>query len=465
MDIKELQEKLEKLFAEMKALDGSITKAADDEAKATARTAFETKRAEVESVQVELEAAIAKAEKEAAIQKSLNRASDNLKAQVPAGAKLSAAPEAKDHDAALRHQEKCFHSYIEGGDKMLSGEEMELLQPTSKSFTQGMGGVKLPASFAIKMFGTRWAKCVGYSDSDIARVFKASTMVSSSDALGGYTVPEDFRANLLQTPVEAPHILPRATIVPAPTGEVTWPKAEQTDANEYGGMTASWINENGSKVQTDTRFTQEKIACHELAMYTEISHTLLRRSPLALEQWIATRGRQVALDAMDAAFINGDGDGKPLGILQTDGVRIVGRTTANTVVRTDLVNMKYALKPYHRAGAVFVAEDGVIKTLEELEDSEGRPLFTANAATGIFERLVGFPFIATTRNPALGTEGDVLFADLREYYVPMEQDIMIKRSDDYKFQNNAAAIAIFVVVGGKLVQPRTCAVLGDVDAS
>ena len=466
MDIKSLQEKLEKLFAEMKALDGGITKAADDEAKAVARTAFETKRAEVEAVQAELEGAIAKAEKEAAIQKSLNRASDNLKAQVPAGAKLATAvAEPKDHDAALRHQEKCFHSYIEGGDKMLSGEEMELLQPNSKSFTQGMGGVKLPASFAIKMFGTRWAKCVGYSDSDINRVFKASTMVSSSDALGGYTVPEDFRATLLQTPVEAPHILPRATIVPAPTGEVTWPKAVQTDANEYGGMTASWINEAASKPQTDTRFTQEKIACHELAMYTEISHTLLRRSPLALEQWIATRGRQVALDAMDAAFINGDGNGKPLGLLQTDGVRIVGRTTANTVVRSDLVNLKYALKPYHRAGAVFVAEDGVIKTLEELEDNEGRPLFTANAATGIFERLAGFPFIATTRNPALGVEGDVLFADLREYYVPMEQDIMIKRSDDYKFQNNAAAIAIFVVVGGKLVQPRTCAVLGDVDAS
>jgi HK97 family phage major capsid protein len=249
------------------------------------------------------------------------------------------------------------------------------------------------------------------------------------------------------------------------TGEVTWPKAVQTDANEYGGMTAAWINEAASKTQTDTQFTQEKIATHELAMYTEISHTLLRRSPIAIEQWIATRARQVCMDAMDAAFINGDGNGKPLGLLQTTGIRTVGRTTADTVVRTDLVNLKYALKPYHRAGAVFVAEDGVIKALEELEDNEGRPLFTANAATGIFERLAGYPFIATTRNPTLGTEGDVLFADLREYYIPMEQDIMVKRSDDYKFQNNCTALAIFVHVGGKLVQPRTCAILGDVGAS
>jgi HK97 family phage major capsid protein len=464
MDISAIKAKVEALLKEMNDLDVVVSKAVDAE-KDAAREAFEAKRAELEAAQEELDLAISKAEKEAKTKALLDRASELSQTQVPANARVAAEAQAKDHDAELRHQEKCFHKYISGGQKMLSGEEFELMQPKSTAFDKGAGGVKLPTSFAIKMFGTSWAKSVGYSDTEIARVFKASTMVSSSDALGGYLVPEDYRASLLSTPVEAPHILPRATVVPSMTGEVTWPKAVQTDANEYGGMTASWINEAASKPQTDTQFTQEKIATHELAMYTEISHTLLRRSAIALEQWIATRGRQVAMDAMDAAFINGDGNGKPLGLLQTTGIRTVGRQTADTVVRKDLVELKYALKPYHRAGAVFVAEDGVIKTLEELEDNEGRPLFTANTATGIFERLAGYPFIATTRNPSLGTEGDVLFADLREYYIPMEQDIVIKRSDDYKFQNNVASIAIFVHVGGKLVQPRTCAVLGDVGAS
>ena len=97
MDIKALQEKLEKLFGEMKSLDGAISKSADEEGKATARSAFEAKRAELEVVQGELDAALLKAEKEAAIQKSLNRASDNLKAQVPAGAKLATVEvQAKD---------------------------------------------------------------------------------------------------------------------------------------------------------------------------------------------------------------------------------------------------------------------------------------------------------------------------------------------------------------------------------
>lgn len=465
MDINAMKAKVEKLFDEMNGFEAQMESAETEETKAEAVKSFEAKRDEVEAAQEELDIALAKAEKAASIKKSIAKADALGKTQVPAGAKLAAPTvEAKDHDAELRAQEKCFHRYISGGSKMLSGEEMDLMQSKSNKFDEGQGGIKLPTSYAIKMLGLNWAKSVGFSDDDIRRTMKASTMVSSSDALGGYTIPEDFRATLLQTPVEAPHILPRATVVPSTTGEVTWPKAVQTDSNEYGGMTASWINEAGSKPQTDTQFTQEKIATHEIAMYTEVSHTLLRRSAIALEQWIATRGRQVLLDALDSAFISGDGNGKPLGILNTTGIRTVARQTADTVIRKDLVELKYALKPYHRAGAVYVAEDGVIKSLEELEDNEGRPLFTANTATGIFERLAGYPFIGTTRNPTIGTEGDIFFCDLREYYVPMEQDIMIKRSDDYKFQNNVASIAIFAHVGGKLVQPRTCAVLSDVDA-
>ena len=58
--------------------------------------------------------------------------------------------------------------------------------------------------------------------------------------------------------------------------------------------------------------------------------------------------------------------------------------------------------------------------------------------------------------PLLGTDGDVAFIDLSEYYIALEQDIVMKRSDDFKFANNVATFAMFVVVGGKLVQPRVC---------
>jgi len=461
----EFKKALEEAIKKMESCDEAISKAEGDEAKAVAQKAYDEAYEEQKKAANALEDAIVKAKNKKKADSLLASAGDLTKANVPDGAVLGGA-EAKDHDDELRQCEKSFTRYMEGGKKALSGQEADLIIASdSTTFNKGLGGAIVPKSMAIKMFGLKWAKGVGMSDYDIARVMKASTMVTSSNALGGYAIPEDFRANMIDAPVEGSHIMPRATIVPAPTGEVTWPRSKQSDSNEYGGMSGSWVSEAGTKPQSDTQFEQVKIDCNEFAMYTEISQTLIRRSPLAIEQWVGTRGSQVAMDAMDQAFINGDGSGKPLGILQTDGIRTVGRQTSGTVVRKDLTGLKYALKPYHRAGAVYVTADGVLQVLEELEDTNGRPLFTANTNTGLFERLGGYPFVGTTRNPDLGTEGDIFFCDLREYYVAMDQDIVIKRSEDYKFQNNVVSLAIFVNVGGELVEPRLCAQLGDVGAS
>jgi HK97 family phage major capsid protein len=466
MGIKELKAKLEAAFAQQKELSSAIEKAADEAAKVEARKSFDAKRLEVADLKAKLDAAIQTAEEEKNMSDSLKRAGAMTSVSAPAGAPLAGGAQVKDVGAELRVKESCFLKYMEGGAGNLSGEEFRLMQPSTQSkFDKGAGGCCMPLSFRLKMLGTKWAQSVGISRDEILHTMKASTMVSGTPALGGYTVPEDFRLPMLELATEMSHILPRATVIPCPTGEVTMPKAKQTDGNEYGGMVGEWIEEAGLKPKTDTRFEQVKIAAHEYAMHTQISIRLLNRSAIAMENWLATTGRKVCLDALDTAFINGDGIGKPLGILQTDGIREVQRQTPGTVVRADLVNLKYKLLPFHRAGAVYVMNDGVCAYLEATNDNEGKPLFQASAMNGMFDRLQGFPFVSTTRNPDMGTDGDVMFVDLREYYVPMEQDIVVKRSDDYDIVHNVATIVIFVVAGGKLVQPRVCAILGDQSTS
>jgi HK97 family phage major capsid protein len=464
--IKELREKLAKQLAEMKAANESIDKGADDAAKTAARAAFEAKRAEVEATQKSLEDAIDDQKRLDASEKALGDA-DAATIAINKRGSVTAPAQATDHETKAVDHERVFQKYLANGTKFLSGEELSAFGPDkSKGFSEkSEGGVMLPRRLAVKMFGVRWAKQVGMSDADIMRATKASVMVSGTPALGGYTVPEDFRLPVLDLTPEPVHILPRATIIPAPTGEVTMPMAKQTDANEFGGMAGAWVNEAGAKPQTDTQFDQVKITAYEYAMYTQVSIRLLSRSAIAMENWITTKGRQVCLDALDAAFINGDGNGKPTGILQTAGIRLQGRSEAGTVVRDDLVALKYALKPYHRAGGTYILNDSVANALELAKDGEGRPLFAASVANGMYDRLCGYPFITSTRLPALGTQGDAMFVDLREYYVAMEQDVVVKRSDDYDIVHNVATIVMFVVAGGKLVQPRVAAVLDDATAS
>lgn len=456
---------LEKTFGDMKEIRAKLAAAETAEDKDAFQKSFDELSQKAIGLKADLQKAIDSAKQDADIQGTLDATKGFLTPNTPEGANLTgrggAAPAAPvDHNQIERDKEAKFHKYMEFGKTMMSGQEMDLISPRGDAWEKAKGGAVMPRHLAVKMLGANWAVGTGLVDD-----YRKAVMVSSSPALGGDTVPQDFRLPVLDLEPEPNHILNRATVIPAPTGTVTMPKSVQDDSNEYGGMTGNWINEGGLKPATDTQFTQETIEAHEYAMHTQISERLLSRSSIAMEQWIARKGRQVVMDALDTAFINGDGVGKPLGFLQTAGIRGVARVTANDIDRKDPIRLKYGLKPYHRAGGTFVMDDSVLQALEELEDNEGRGLFSASMANGPFDRLSGYPFIVTTRTPDLGSEGDLSFIDLREYYVAMEQDVVVKRSDDYGFVNNLVTIAIFVVVGGKLVQPRVCAVLDDIIAS
>jgi len=315
------------------------------------------------------------------------------------------------------------------------------------------GGVVMPSTMFVRVFGAKVA-------SMFPRHAKAvSIPMLSTDATLSPLVPQDYRRQLLELAAEEPHLLPRVTVVPAPTGTVVWPKMTQTDANEYGAVSVTWQAEGASKTETDADFEQESISTAEVAAYTELSLTLLRRSAVDLEALIGRLFRDATLDSVDNKFLNGSGVAEPLGILNTPGIHAVNRNTGGTVKYADLVKLKFALQGYHRAGAVFILADGALEVFEAALDTTNRPLFAPSVAGTVPDRLSGKPYIGTHRAPALALAGDMCFIDLREYIAGMEEEVVVKRSDHYKFRNNVAAFSVTMQVGGKLVQPRVCSYL------
>jgi HK97 family phage major capsid protein len=460
MTIKEMREALEKLMKSMDELNAEMTGKEGDELKALDEKHGKAST-EAKELMKKLDDAVIKAKQDKSFKDTLEATKSLEEASFPKSEKTKAV--AVDPTTKHKDHENLFLKYMQDGPKLMSSNERDFLAPDDTAgFDKGAGGASMPLSLKVKMLGFKWALSVGHSHAEVSAAMKASTMVSTSDPLGGYTIPQDFRLPVLDLPPEPPSVTDRVTMVPAPTGEITMPKSVQTDENEFGGMTGQWINEAGLKPKTDTQFEQEQITAHEYAMHTQISHRLLSRSPIGMENWVTTKGRQVCINALDNAIISGDGNGKPLGFLETSGIRQVARNTVSEINYEDLVNLKYGLRPNHRARGIFVVNDSILQALELKKDNDDRPLFTASTANGIYDRLVGYQYVSSTRMPDLGVEGDIAFIDLSEYYLAMEEDIVVKRSDDYAFVNNVATIAIFMVAGGKFLQPRVGAILtGD----
>jgi HK97 family phage major capsid protein len=272
-------------------------------------------------------------------------------------------------------------------------------------------------------------------------------------------VPQDFRDELLMLARPQPTAFNLVTVVQAPHGSVTYPALVQTDANnDFGGMSFTWIGEGAEKPEAEPVFEQREIVTRELAGYTEVSDRLLSRSAINIENLLANLSRDSLLYELDRVILAGAGGAQPVGVINAP-IRTVARTTAGTVVWQDLVNLKHLLRPWHRTNARFICEDDVEQAMEGQLDTMGRPLFTASVANGPYDNLIGYPYQVSVALPTVGTQGDIVFGDWAQYYVAMEEEVVIAKSEHYRFRHNLVAFKMYLVAGGRAMHPRAFAML------
>ena len=382
----------------------------------------------------------------------------------------------KDYVAEEKARVEAFRAFMADEEGDLPDEKRDLIAPKSKTWDKSLiqadpkrranrkgfqgGEAVLPPSIAAAFLGGQ-----AVIDPIRGKVVTSLDDAVNNPSLAHYLVPEEFKAQLLQLPAPPPTLLSQVTRVATDTGELTYPQLTQTDSNEFGGVAFTWTEEAHEKGETEPQFEQVTIAAHELSGYTELSDRVISRSAIALEPLLRSLYRSRLNYEVDRVILNGSGDGKPLGLLNTAGVHRVGRAGAGAVVWADIVNLCHAVQYYHRMGARYCMGDPVEQSLALQTDGDGRPLFTASVAYGPYDRIYGRPYDVAYHNPALGSEGDIVFGNWRYYFLVVEEEITIAKSTEYRFRRNRTAFKVFLVMGGRAVQPRAFAYLVGVGGS
>ena len=104
---------------------------------------------------------------------------------------------------------------------------------------------------------------------------------------GGFLVPEEFRPDLMQIPIEASVIRPRAFTIPMASSTLRIPAIRDTShaSNLFGGVSASWGSE-GEDISSATNqpaFGQVRLDAHKLTGYTVLSNELVQDSAIAVD--------------------------------------------------------------------------------------------------------------------------------------------------------------------------------------
>ena len=246
------------------------------------------------------------------------------------------------------------------------------------------------------------------------------------DANGGYLVPEEYDSRLIDGLTEE-NIMRRLGHRITTSGEHKINIAATKPA-------AAWIEEGGTLTFGEATFDQIIMDAHKLHVAVRVTDELLYDNAFGLENYILDQFAKALGNAEEDAFLNGDGKGKPLGLLAPTGGAQTAVTTAGASITADeVLDLVYALKRPYRKSAAFITNDQTLAVLRKLKDNNGAYLWQPSYQAGEPDRLFGyaihtspyFPTI-TAGKPAIafgdfsyyniGDRGTRSFAELKELF-------------------------------------------------
>ncbi|MGJ8603870.1 MAG: phage major capsid protein [Marivita sp.] len=210
---------------------------------------------------------------------------------------------------------------------------------------------------------------------------------------------------------------------------------------DQGDTGAGWADEIGARTETGTpTIDRISIKLHELSAMPKASQRLLDDTAFDIETWLAGRIADTFARAEAGAFITGDGNDKPRGILNHGAVDNDVWTWGNlgyvpTGVDGDigngdaLIELVYALGAEYRANAAFVMNSKTAGALRKLKDADGRHLWSDGFTSGEPARLLGYPVLVAEDMPDIASNADAIaFGDFRAGYTIAERpDLRVLR--------------------------------------
>lgn len=291
-----------------------------------------------------------------------------------------------------------------------------------------------------------------------------SGMNEGIDADGGFLVPTQFRNTLLRNAVDATVFYPRTTKIPMQTNTVEIPAVIESSraSSIYGGIIVYRPAEGGSITASNPKVGRVKLQLSKIAALAYVTTELLEDSPISIEPLLGTMFGEAIGFQIDEDIVNGNGVHQARGILNTKSLIGVAKETdqeADTIVSKNVINMYSRLRSRSQASAIWSANNDTFPQLATLQfevgtggHSAGLLQVSTNGVTGApIMMLLGRPLFLTEHNQTVGTKGDILLTDMKQYLVGEKSGGRIRAASSIhlKFDQDEIAFRFIVRMDGQ----------------
>lgn len=289
----------------------------------------------------------------------------------------------------------------------------------------------------------------------------ATGMGESISSDGGFVVQSDFANELLTRVYSDNQITSRVRRIPI-SAQANGLKinviddTNRTTGSRFGGVRAYWLSEADAYTASKPKMRQMELKLQKLGAVCYLTDELMQDA-MALQAVVEDAFVKEMQFAVADAIINGDGAGKPLGILKSPALVTVAKESnqsAATLNKENIVKMRSRLLADSRANSVWFINQEVEPQLNLLTLGDLGVYFPAGSfANAPEDRLFGRPVIPVEQCAALGTVGDVVLADLSQYLLIDKGSVQMQSSIHVRFLYDEQVLKFTYRVDGQPVWP------------
>lgn len=278
---------------------------------------------------------------------------------------------------------------------------------------------------------------------------ETKALASNSDPDGGYLVPSTMRAGIISYLRERSPVREIAAVQ-------TLTQGHQLEVVREANldMSTGWVGETAARTETTSpTLSKLVIPAHEMYAMPYATQTALDDA-VGVESWLVSRIGERFAQVENAAFLTGDGVGKPLGLLDAaNAISTVNSGHATLLTADGLINLVYALPEFYSRNARILAARATIRDVRKLKDGMQQYLWQPGLTALQPASILGVPYSETVDMPAIGAGlYPIVIGDFSMYQIVDRQGIRLVR-DPY----SAKPYVQFYTtrrVGGQCLRPE-----------
>lgn len=251
-----------------------------------------------------------------------------------------------------------------------------------------------------------------------------TTVLAATDAsttYGSYLVPITLWNEIERTMKQYSGMLQASRIIRTNDGgTLNWPTNDDTTS------TGSWLAEPRVAALTieNPIFSRKQYASYTWGTLGKVSLEMLQDENVGLLPGVLSdMFGERAGRALNKAFTDGNGSGKPTGLLDATLGADTGKTTAanNAITKAELLDTLHSVDPAYRNGpnVAWMMHDNTLSYIRSLDVSTSvAPIWQPSFATGVPPTLLGHPYYINNHFPTIAALADVIaFGDFSKFII------------------------------------------------